>query len=78
MLESNRTEDLSQALALAFAIFHMDLEHICLSLLFHTVPKLLQLAPKQHMLTDPCGYTLAKLCVMTITAAQNARTAEKG
>ncbi|XP_021357333.1 mediator of RNA polymerase II transcription subunit 24-like isoform X3 [Mizuhopecten yessoensis] len=74
MLNSSRLEDLTQALGLLFAVFHLDLEHITLSLLLHTVPKLLQSADKQQLLTDPRGYILAKACVLCIVAAQTARS----
>lgn len=74
MLSSNRLEDLTQALGLLFAVFHLDLENITLSLLLHTVPRLLQSAEKQHLLTDPRGYILAKACVLCIVATQTART----
>ena len=78
MLESNRVEDLTKALSLIYAIFHIDTEHIALSLMFHTLPKFLQTAEYRHLLTNPKGYILAKLSVTIITAAQNARMAEKG
>ncbi|KAL3832581.1 hypothetical protein ACJMK2_024214 [Sinanodonta woodiana] len=77
MLQSNRCEDLTQALSLVYAITHIDPEHMTLSLLIHTVPLLLQSAEKQHLLTDPRGYTLAKLCVLCITSAQTAKVTQK-
>lgn len=77
MLESNRVEDLNKALSMLFAITYMDLEPITLSLILHTIPKFLQSAQYTNLLTDPKGYILAKLCVMCVTAAQTARTAEK-
>lgn len=78
MLESSRLEDLMKALSLVFAIFHMDLEHITLSLLFHTLPRLLQTTGYHNLLSDPRGNTLAKLSVMILVSAQNSKNAEKG
>ena len=78
MLESSRLEDLNRALSLVFALFHMDLEHITLSLLFHTLPRLLQTTRYHSLLTDPRGNTLAKLSVMILVSAQNSKNAEKG
>ncbi|KAK3092255.1 hypothetical protein FSP39_000388 [Pinctada imbricata] len=77
MLVSNRVEDLTKALSLTYSIFHMDIEHIALSLMFHMLPKFLQTPHYSQLLTDPKGYTLAKLSVAIITAAQTARTTEK-
>ncbi|XP_022343431.2 mediator of RNA polymerase II transcription subunit 24-like isoform X1 [Crassostrea virginica] len=77
MLESSRLEDLNRALSLVFALFHMDLEHITLSLLFHTLPRLLQTTRYHSLLTDPRGNTLAKLSVMILVSAQNSKNAEK-
>lgn len=78
MLDSHRVEDVTLNLSLVFAITHIDLEHLTLSILLHTLPNLLLSADKQIMLTDPRGYTLAKYCVLIITAAQTARSAQKG
>ena len=78
MLESHRIEVLTMNLGLVFAICHIDLDHITLSLLLHTIPQLLLSDDKQNLLTDPRGYTLAKLCVLTIMAAQTAKSATKG
>ncbi|XP_048736976.1 mediator of RNA polymerase II transcription subunit 24-like isoform X2 [Ostrea edulis] len=77
MLESSRMEDLMKALSLVYAIFHMDLEHITLSLLFHTLPRLLQTTHYHTLLTDPRGSTLAKLSVMVLVSAQNSKNSEK-
>ncbi|XP_061198259.1 mediator of RNA polymerase II transcription subunit 24-like isoform X2 [Saccostrea echinata] len=77
MLESSRLEDLMKALSLVYAIFHMDLEHITLSLLFHTLPRFLQTTHYHPLLTDPRGNILAKLSVMVLVSAQNSKNAEK-
>ncbi|KAH3718126.1 hypothetical protein DPMN_060925 [Dreissena polymorpha] len=77
MLESNRIDDITKSLSLAYAIMHMDMEHLALSLLLHTIPSLLLSAASYTTLTDPRGYTLAKFCVLTITAAQAARSTQK-
>jgi hypothetical protein len=78
MLESSRVEDLTAALSMVYAITYIDQEPITLSLILHTIPKFLQSTQYTNLLTDPKGYILAKLCVMCVTAAQTARTAEKG
>ncbi|XP_063421837.1 mediator of RNA polymerase II transcription subunit 24-like isoform X2 [Mytilus trossulus] len=77
MLEGSRLEDLNKALSIVYAIFYMDLEPLTLSLILHTIPKFLQSSQHTNLLTDPRGYILAKLCVMCITSAQTAKTAEK-
>ncbi|XP_071158253.1 mediator of RNA polymerase II transcription subunit 24-like isoform X3 [Mytilus edulis] len=77
MLEGSRLEDLNKALSIVYAIFYMDLEPLTLSLILHTIPKFLQTSQHTNLLTDPRGYILAKLCVMCITSAQTAKTAEK-
>ncbi|KAL5007754.1 hypothetical protein ScPMuIL_016560 [Solemya velum] len=77
MLHSNRKDELLQSLSLAFAVFHMDLVHLTLSLLLHFVPSVLQAVHQLHLLTDPRGYIFAKLCVTCIIAAQKGRTAQK-
>ncbi len=66
MLENNKSEDLCQSLSLVFSIFHMDLEHMTLSLLLHTLPRILHTKTRLHLMIDPRGYTLAKLCVLCI------------
>lgn len=78
MLESYRVEDMVVNLSLVFAVSHIDLEHIALSLLLHTIPGLLLSADKHVLLTDPKGYTLAKYCVLVITAAQISKSSQKG
>ncbi|XP_060574517.1 mediator of RNA polymerase II transcription subunit 24-like [Ruditapes philippinarum] len=77
MLDSYRVEDMSLNLSLVLAVSHMDLEHITLSLLLHTIPGLLLSADKHVQLTDPKGYTLAKYCVLAVTSAQTAKSSQK-
>lgn len=77
MLTSNRLEDLSLSLSISFALCHMDLENITLSLLIHTLPNILRSPHKMHMLINPRGSILAKLCVMCIVGAQTARLNSK-
>ncbi|GAB1599287.1 mediator of RNA polymerase II transcription subunit 24-like isoform X5 [Argonauta hians] len=77
MLTSNRLEDLSLSLSLSFALCHMDLENITLSLLLHTLPNILSSPHKMHMLENPRGAVLAKLCVMCIVGAQMAKSNSK-
>lgn len=78
MLESSRVEELALALSLTFGILHMDLEHLTLSLLLHTVPDMILATHRLADLTDPRGYTLAKLCVMCVSATQTAKAGQKG
>ena len=78
MLESSRLEDLNKALSMLYSVFYMDLEQLTLSLILHSVPMFLQSEQYMNILTDPKGLILAKMCVMCLTAAQSARTAEKG
>lgn len=78
MLDSHRVEDMSMNLSIVFAVTHIDLEHLALSVLLHTLPNLLLSSDRQILLTDPRGYTLAKYCVLVITAAQTSRCAQKG
>jgi hypothetical protein len=78
MLDSYRVENMSLNLSLVLAVSHMDLEHITLSLLLHTIPGLLLSADKHVQLTDPKGYTLAKYCVLAVTSAQTAKSSQKG
>ncbi|CAI9716342.1 Hypothetical predicted protein [Octopus vulgaris] len=77
MLAGNRLEDLSLSLSLSFALCHMDLENISLSLLLHTLPNILSSRHKMHMLVNPRGAMLAKLCVMCIVGAQMAKSNSK-
>ncbi|XP_064613745.1 mediator of RNA polymerase II transcription subunit 24-like isoform X2 [Liolophura sinensis] len=77
MLEGKQPIDLTRALSMAFSAFHIDLEPLTLSLLLHTLPTLLQSSHRIHLLIDPRGYTLAKLCVMCISSAYTAKTAHK-
>ncbi|KAL8611936.1 hypothetical protein ACOMHN_034065 [Nucella lapillus] len=77
MLEWSRAEELSQALSLVLAIFHMDLEHLTHSLLLTLMPRLLLSTLHTHVLTDPHGFTLAKLCVLCITGTQTSKIGQK-
>ncbi|XP_050418518.1 mediator of RNA polymerase II transcription subunit 24 isoform X3 [Patella vulgata] len=77
MLESNKVDDLCMAVSLVFALFHMDLEHLTLSLLVNTLPRILYSADNSHLMIDPRGYTLAKLVVLCITAAQVSKVGQK-
>lgn len=77
MLEGSRTEELSQALSLVLAIFHMDLERLTHSLLLTLLPRLLLSTVHTHLLTDPHGFTLAKLCVLCTTGTQTSKIGQK-
>ena len=74
LLSAERPEELSQGASLVYALFHMSLPELTLALLHHTVPTLLQgSSPRLHMLTDPRGRYLAKLCAMCLAAVHRAR-----
>ncbi|KAK7109542.1 mediator of RNA polymerase II transcription subunit 24-like [Littorina saxatilis] len=77
MLEGSKSEELTQALSLVLAIFHMDLEHLTYSLLMTLMPRLLLSTVHTHVLTDPHGFTLAKLCVLCITGTQTSKIGQK-
>ncbi|XP_059146180.1 mediator of RNA polymerase II transcription subunit 24-like isoform X2 [Physella acuta] len=76
LLKQNHIDDASQSLSLAFAIMHMDLERMTISLLRRVLPRLLS-TPKTNALTDPRGHCLAKLCVLSITATQRSKIGQK-
>lgn len=76
LLKQNHTDDASQSLSLAFAIMHMDLERMTISLLRRVLPRLLS-TPQTNLLTDPRGYCLAKLCVLCITATHMSKIGQK-
>ena len=78
MLEWSKAEELNQALSLVLAIFHMDLEHLTHSLLLTLMPRLLLSTIHTHVLIDPHGFTLAKLCVLCITGTQTSKIGQKG
>lgn len=74
LLSAERPEDLSQGVSLVYALFHMSLPELTLALLHHTVPMLLQgSSPRLHLLTDPRGRYLAKLCAMCLAALYRSR-----
>ncbi|KAK6967557.1 mediator of RNA polymerase II transcription subunit 24-like isoform X2 [Biomphalaria glabrata] len=76
LLKQNHTDDATQSLSLAFAIMHMDLERMTISLLRRVLPSLLT-TPQNSLLTDPRGYCLAKLCVLSITATHMSKIGQK-
>ena len=78
MLEWSKAEKLNQALSLVLAIFHMDLEHLTHSLLLTLMPRLLLSTIHTHVLIDPHGFILAKLCVLCITGTQTSKIGQKG
>ncbi|ESO96217.1 hypothetical protein LOTGIDRAFT_239364 [Lottia gigantea] len=77
MLETNKTDELCTAVSLVFALFHMDLENLTLSLLVKTLPSILHSADRTHLMIDPRGYTLARLAVLCITASNVNRGGQK-
>ncbi|KAH9525538.1 Mediator of RNA polymerase II transcription subunit 24 [Bulinus truncatus] len=76
LLKQNHTDDATQSLSLAFAIMHMDLECMTISLLRRVLPSLLT-TPQNSLLTDPRGHCLAKLCVLSITATHMSKFGQK-
>ncbi|BFZ18949.1 hypothetical protein BsWGS_21988 [Bradybaena similaris] len=76
LLKQSHKDDISQSLSLAFALMHMDLERLTISLLRRVVPRLLA-TPQMSLLTDPQGYSLPKLCVLCITATHRSKIGQK-
>ncbi|XP_012943640.1 mediator of RNA polymerase II transcription subunit 24 isoform X2 [Aplysia californica] len=76
LLKQSHIDDMSQSLSLAFAIMHLDLERLTISLLQRVLPQLLT-TPQTNTLTDPRGYCLAKLCVLSVTATHTSKIGQK-
>ncbi|KAL0268602.1 UNVERIFIED_CONTAM: hypothetical protein PYX00_010471 [Menopon gallinae] len=62
-------EDLNRAVDLAFAIFHLDIQHCTLSLLLEVIPQYLHNKLQCEDLVEPQLSALARLCVYCIIAA---------
>ncbi|KAI0211616.1 Mediator of RNA polymerase II transcription subunit 24 [Lamellibrachia satsuma] len=69
VLSYSGVQDLNNGIAFLFSLFLIDLDSLTLSLLRSTIPRLIQMDSSQlHLLTDPRGSALAKLCVMCTVA----------
>ncbi|XP_029178251.1 mediator of RNA polymerase II transcription subunit 24-like [Nylanderia fulva] len=66
VLKYRYQEELDQAVDLAFAIFHLDIENCTLDLLNHIIPQYLHNSLQSDELVEPQSSILAKLCVYCI------------
>ncbi|XP_072761073.1 mediator of RNA polymerase II transcription subunit 24-like [Anoplolepis gracilipes] len=66
ILKYRYEEELDQAVDLAFAIFHLDIENCTLDLINHIIPQYLDNSLQSDELVEPQSSILAKLCVYCI------------
>ncbi|KAL6427741.1 hypothetical protein ACFW04_008883 [Cataglyphis niger] len=66
VLKYRYQEELDQAVDLAFAIFHLDIENCTLDLINHIIPQYLHNSLQSDELVEPQSSILAKLCVYCI------------
>ncbi|XP_072761357.1 mediator of RNA polymerase II transcription subunit 24-like [Anoplolepis gracilipes] len=66
VLKYRYQEELDQAVDLAFAIFHLDIESCTLDLINHIIPQYLHNSLQSDELVEPQSSVLAKLCVYCI------------
>lgn len=66
VLKYRYQEELDQAVDLAFAIFHLDIENCTLDLVNHIIPQYLYNSLQNEELVEPQSSILAKLCVYCI------------
>ncbi|XP_070165169.1 mediator of RNA polymerase II transcription subunit 24-like isoform X2 [Polyergus mexicanus] len=66
ILKYRYQEELDQAVDLAFAIFHLDIENCTLDLINHIIPQYLHNSLQSDELVEPQSSILAKLCVYCI------------
>ncbi|XP_046813452.1 mediator of RNA polymerase II transcription subunit 24 [Vespa crabro] len=66
VLKYRYQEELDQAVDLAFAIFHLDIENCTLDLINHIIPQYLYNSLQSEELVEPQSSILAKLCVYCI------------
>ncbi|XP_012540524.1 mediator of RNA polymerase II transcription subunit 24 [Monomorium pharaonis] len=66
VLKYRYQEELDQAVDLAFAIFHLDIENCTLDLINHIIPQYLHNSLQSEELVEPQSSILAKLCVYCI------------
>ncbi|KYQ58998.1 Mediator of RNA polymerase II transcription subunit 24 [Trachymyrmex zeteki] len=66
VLKYRYQEELDQAVDLAFAIFHLDIENCTLDLINHIIPQYLHNSMQSDELVEPQSSILAKLCVYCI------------
>lgn len=78
VLSDSRVEDLNKGVAFLFSLFLIDFDSLTLSLLRTTIPRLIQMDHKRlHLLIDPRGTALAKLCVMCTVALHKMNEMQK-
>ncbi|XP_020300411.1 mediator of RNA polymerase II transcription subunit 24 isoform X2 [Pseudomyrmex gracilis] len=66
VLKYRYQEELDQAVDLAFAVFHLDIENCTLDLINHVIPQYLHNSLQSDELVEPQSSILAKLCVYCI------------
>ncbi|XP_034180635.1 mediator complex subunit 24 isoform X2 [Osmia lignaria lignaria] len=66
VLKYRYQEELDQAVDVAFAIFHLDIENCTLDLINHIIPQYLYNSLQSEELVEPQSSILAKLCVYCI------------
>lgn len=71
VLKYRYKEDLDRAVDLAFAIFHLDLEHCTLTLILHVLPQYLHNRLLSDELVEPQASALAKLSAYCVFAFAN-------
>ncbi|XP_022254734.1 mediator of RNA polymerase II transcription subunit 24-like isoform X2 [Limulus polyphemus] len=72
-LKFDHLDDLHRAVELIFGLFYIDIEQCALALLLHVLPIYIRSESRQHLLAEPHGSALARLVVLTIYAALQAR-----
>ncbi|KAJ1522847.1 hypothetical protein ONE63_001995 [Megalurothrips usitatus] len=71
VLKYRYKEDLDRAVDLAFAVFHLDLEHCTLTLILHVLPQYLHNRLLSDELMEPQASALAKLSAYCVFAFAN-------
>ncbi|XP_011338033.1 mediator of RNA polymerase II transcription subunit 24 isoform X2 [Ooceraea biroi] len=66
VLKYRYQEELDQAVDLAFAVFHLDIENCTIDLINHIIPQYLHNSLQSDELVEPQSSILAKLCVYCI------------
>ncbi|XP_063216057.1 mediator of RNA polymerase II transcription subunit 24 [Bacillus rossius redtenbacheri] len=69
VLKFRYQEVLDRAVDLAFAVFHLDIEHCTLALLLNVLPRYLHNSLQSEELVEPQASALAKLCAYCVYAA---------
>ncbi|KAK3912121.1 Mediator of RNA polymerase II transcription subunit 24 [Frankliniella fusca] len=76
VLQYRYKEDLDRAVDVAFAVFHLDLEHCTLTLILHVLPQYLHNRLMSDELMEPQASALAKLSAYCVFASANLDSVE--